>query len=99
MARWHALEILVTDELADQEAMFAERLGVHQAEVTTARELSAADKERLLVHVAELAKGPVEATFKLDATILGGVVVRIGSTVYDGSVLGRVERLREELTR
>ena len=41
----------------------------------------------------------MEATFKLDAGILGGVVVRIGSTVYDGSVLGRVERLREELTR
>ncbi len=30
MARWHALEILATDELADQEAVFAERLGVLQ---------------------------------------------------------------------
>jgi len=73
------------------------RLGVHQAEVTTARELSAADKEALLKTVAELAQGRVEAKFKLDASILGGVVVRIGSTVYDGSVLGRVERLKEVL--
>lgn len=89
----------VHDVVAAYRAELRERLGVHQAEVTTARELSAADKERLLVHVAELAKGRVEATFKLDASILGGVVVRIGSTVYDGSVLGRVERLKEELTR
>jgi F-type H+-transporting ATPase subunit delta len=76
-----------------------QRLGVHQVEVITARELSAADKDFLLKHVAELAHGQVEATFKLDASILGGVVVRIGSTVYDGSVLGRVERLKEELTQ
>ena len=53
----------------------------------------------ILVNVTGRAPGRVEATFKLDAAILGGVVVRIGSTVYDGSVLGRVERLKEELTR
>ncbi len=74
------------------------RLGIHQAEVTTARELSAEDKAALLKHVSELAQGRVEASFKLDASILGGVVVRIGSTVYDGSVLGRVERLKEVLS-
>jgi F-type H+-transporting ATPase subunit delta len=75
------------------------RLGIHQAEVITARELSDADKTALLAHVSELAKGRVEAQFKLDASILGGVVVRIGSTVYDGSVLGRVERLKQELEK
>ena len=75
------------------------RLGIHQAEVITARELNDADKSALLGHVADLAKGQVNATFKLDPSILGGVVVRIGSTVYDGSVLGRVVRLKEELER
>jgi len=75
------------------------RMGIHHAVVTSARELSEADKAKLLVHVAKLAKGQVEASFKLDPAILGGVVVRIGSTVYDGSVLGRVERLKEELSR
>jgi len=75
------------------------RLGVYQAEVVTARELNDADKSILLGHVADLAKGQVNATFKLDPSILGGVVVRIGSTVYDGSVLGRVERLKEELEK
>jgi F-type H+-transporting ATPase subunit delta len=75
-----------------------ERLGISQAEVITARELSAADKAVLMAHVAKLANGRVEASFKLDASILGGVVVRIGSTVYDGSVLGRVDRLKEVLS-
>jgi F-type H+-transporting ATPase subunit delta len=74
------------------------RLGIFQAEVVTAREVSDADKSVLLAHVAKLANGRVEASFRLDASILGGVVVRIGSTVYDGSVLGRVERLKEVLT-
>jgi F-type H+-transporting ATPase subunit delta len=75
------------------------RLGVHHAEITSARELTAEDKASLLEHVAKLAKGQVEASFKLDASILGGVVVRIGATVYDGSVLGRVERLKEVLAQ
>jgi F-type H+-transporting ATPase subunit delta len=73
------------------------RLGIYQAEVITARALSAEDKALMLGHVTELAKGRVEATFTQDEGILGGVVVRIGSTVYDGSVLGRIERLKEVL--
>ncbi len=87
----------IHEVVADYHRELQERLGVHQAEVTTARELSAADKAALLTHVTELAKGRVEASFKLDPAILGGVVVRIGSTVYDGSILGRVERLKETL--
>jgi F-type H+-transporting ATPase subunit delta len=74
-----------------------QRLGIHHAQVTTARKLSADDKAALLEHVEKLAKGRIEASFTLDPSILGGVVVRIGSTVYDGSVLGRVERLKEVL--
>jgi F-type H+-transporting ATPase subunit delta len=88
----------VHEVVAEYHTELQKRLGVHQAEVTTARELSAADKDALLKTVAELAQGRVEAKFKLDASILGGVVVRIGSTVYDGSVLGRVERLKEVLS-
>jgi|SRR5580658_1962800 F-type H+-transporting ATPase subunit delta len=87
----------VHEVVAEYHAELQRRLGVHQAEITTARELNAEDKAALLAYVAELAQGRVNATFKLDASILGGVVVRIGSTVYDGSVLGRVERLKEEL--
>jgi F-type H+-transporting ATPase subunit delta len=57
------------------------------------------DKERsqLTVGVGQLAGSKIEASFTLDAAILGGTVVRIGSTVYDGSVRGRLERLKEIL--
>jgi F-type H+-transporting ATPase subunit delta len=89
----------VHEVVAEYHRELQKRLGVQQAEIITARKLSGDDKAALLTHVEELAKGRVEASFTLDESILGGVIVRIGSTVYDGSVLGRVERLKEELTR
>lgn len=77
------------------------RLGIHHALVTTARPLNPQDKAALLEQIGTLTKskeGQIQATFHEDPSILGGVVVRIGSTVYDGSILGRVERLREALS-
>ncbi|HEY2858960.1 MAG TPA: ATP synthase F1 subunit delta [Terracidiphilus sp.] len=74
-----------------------ERMGIRQAEIVTARELNEKERNSLLAGVGVLAGARVQATFKFDPSILGGTVVRIGSTVYDGSVRGRLERLREEL--
>jgi F-type H+-transporting ATPase subunit delta len=71
-----------------------ERLGIRQAEILTARVLGADEQAKMVVGVAQLAGARIEPTFKMDASILGGAVVRIGSTVYDGSVRGRLERLR-----
>ncbi len=51
----------------------------------------------LLSGVVKLAGASIQPTFKLDKSILGGTIVRIGSTVYDGSVRGRLERLKETL--
>ena len=77
--------------------LLQEQMGIHPAEITTARELDAKEREALLAEVGKLAGGRVEASFRLDAAILGGTVVRIGSTVYDGSVRGRLDRLRDAL--
>jgi F-type H+-transporting ATPase subunit delta len=66
-------------------------------EIVTARELSAEDRAGLVAGAGKLAGARIEASFKLDTSILGGTVVRIGSTVYDGSVRGRLERLKEAL--
>jgi F-type H+-transporting ATPase subunit delta len=87
----------IHEVVAEYRTELQKRLGISQAEVITARKLSAEDKAALLEHVSALAKGQVDATFTQDASILGGVVVRIGSTVYDGSVLGRIGRLKEAL--
>ncbi|HEV2324533.1 MAG TPA: ATP synthase F1 subunit delta [Terracidiphilus sp.] len=77
--------------------LMQERLGIRPAEIVTARELSSEERETLVAGIAKLADGRIEPKFKLDKSILGGTVVRIGSTVYDGSVRGRLERLKEEL--
>lgn len=73
------------------------RLGIHEAEIVTARSLTDDEKKTLLEGVGKLAGARVEASFTQDASILGGAVVRIGSTVYDGSVRGRLARLKEAL--
>jgi len=79
--------------------LLQEQLGIRQAEIVTARELGASERDALVADVGKLAGSKIDATFRLDAAILGGTVVRIGSTVYDGSVRGRLDRLKEELTR
>jgi F-type H+-transporting ATPase subunit delta len=73
------------------------RQGIRPVEIVTARELSEEDRPGLLAGVGKLAGAKIQASFKIDQSILGGTVVRIGSTVYDGSVRGRLERLKEAL--
>jgi F-type H+-transporting ATPase subunit delta len=86
------------DEVAEAyRRLLQEQLGIRQAEIVTARELSAEERKELVAEVAKLAGAKINASFKLDANILGGTVVRIGSTVYDGSVRGRLDRLKEAL--
>jgi F-type H+-transporting ATPase subunit delta len=77
--------------------LLQQQLGIHQAEIVTARELGATERNALVAEIGKLAGSRIEASFKLDAAILGGTVVRIGSTVYDGSVRGRLDRLKEAL--
>jgi F-type H+-transporting ATPase subunit delta len=88
----------VHEVAAAYRAELRERLGIREAEIVTARELSADERNTLIAGVGKLAGARIEAQFKLDQSILGGAVVRIGSTIYDGSVRGRLERLREALT-
>ena len=47
--------------------------------------------------VAALAKARIIANFHEDSSLIGGVIVRIGSTVYDGSVRGQLDRLKKQL--
>ncbi len=88
----------VSEVAAAYRSILQEQLGIRPAEITTARELGKEERDRLVAEVAKLAGARIDASFKLDESILGGTVVRIGSTVYDGSVRGRLERLKEALT-
>ncbi len=73
------------------------RLLISDAEVVTARPLPEQERKKLEGQVAALAGTRVNATFREDKSLIGGAIVRIGSTIYDGSVRGRLERLKERL--
>ena len=73
------------------------RLGIAEAEVRSARELSAAEKQQLTAVLERRTGKKIEASFRQDKTLLGGAVVRVGSTIYDGSVREQLNRLRERL--
>jgi F-type H+-transporting ATPase subunit delta len=74
------------------------RLGFAEAEVTTARELSADERTTLEADLAKVTSKRIRANYTKDATILGGAIARVGSTVYDGSVKGQLERIRTALS-
>ena len=79
-------------QLADKDS------GVTEAEVTSARPLDEAGRRRLEASVAERAGvAKVRATYREDPALLGGAVVKVGSTVYDGSVRGQLEQIRRRM--
>jgi F-type H+-transporting ATPase subunit delta len=75
-----------------------QRLGLVEAEITSARELNPAEKRSLEAEIEKLTGKKVRPHYALDGSILGGAVVRVGSTIYDGSVKGSLERIREQLS-
>lgn len=75
-----------------------ERLGFAEAEVVSARELGEPEKRELESQVGKLTGKKVRAQYARDAALLGGAVVRVGSTIYDGSVLGQLNRIKEAIS-
>ena len=73
------------------------RMGFAEAQITSFRDLSEQEKRTLEAQVEKLTGKKVRAKYARDASILGGAVVRVGSTIYDGSVLGQLQRIREQI--
>jgi F-type H+-transporting ATPase subunit delta len=73
------------------------RLHISEAEITSVRELTAEEKSKMEAKAASLTGVTIRPVYKQDPSLLGGVVLRIGDTIYDGSVRGRLEELREKL--
>ncbi len=74
-----------------------ERFGFAEAQVTSARLLNDPEKQLLEAEIATLTGKKVRARYQQDKSLLGGAVVQVGSTIYDGSVNGQLERIREQL--
>jgi len=93
--RIHQLKAIV-DEF---DALLDERLGFVRAGVSSATELSGAQKSSLEVELSRLSGKKAKLTFSIEPALIGGVVARVGSKLYDGSVRGQLERLRVKLGR
>lgn len=89
-------EMLREIQQAFHEALNA-RLGIADAHVVSARELSGEERRELTAALERRTGKRIEARFSQDASLLGGAVVRVGSVVYDGSVREQLTRLREQL--
>jgi F-type H+-transporting ATPase subunit delta len=83
--------------LAEYRAVADEQSHMAEAEITSAHPLNDQDRAELEAQVARLAGGRVRATYFQDQTLLGGAVVRIGSTVYDGSIRAQLQQLKQRL--
>jgi F-type H+-transporting ATPase subunit delta len=75
-----------------------ERLGFARAEVSSARELTELQRSALHTELERLTAKRIRMRFAVDESLIGGVVARIGSTVYDGSVRGQLASLGRRLS-
>jgi F-type H+-transporting ATPase subunit delta len=91
--RMHFFGAIVTQIQHELDA----RMGFAEAHITSFRDLSEAEKRGLESQVEKLTGQKVRAKYSRDAAILGGAIVRVGSTIYDGSVLGQLEKIREQI--
>jgi F-type H+-transporting ATPase subunit delta len=88
---------LFSEILKQLEEELNDRQGFAEAQVSTARQLSDPEKQMLEAEITRMTGKKVKAKYEQDASLLGGAVVQVGSTIYDGSVEGQLERIREQL--
>ena len=81
------------------DAMIEARSGKISAEVTSARPLDAAELKQITAALAQLSGKQVTVTRREDPSLLGGVVAKLGDTVYDGSLRTQLRNLRDELIK
>ncbi len=91
--------ITALSEISRQfQAEMNQRLGLALAEITTAHELPADEKLFLEAQLAALTGKKIQAEYRQDPALLGGAVVRVGSTIYDGSVRGQLQKMKETIS-
>jgi len=93
----HRRTQLLPEILETFQQVIRQRQGVAEAEVSSAVELSAAQKKDLAATLAKLTGKKVETKYSLNPALLGGALVRIGDTIYDGSLRNRLNEMRNRL--
>ena len=93
----HQRTHLLPEILQAFEEVLRQRQGVAEAEVTSAAELTAPQRSQLQQTLERLTGRKIQAKYSLDPALLGGALVRIGDTIYDGSVRNRLNQMRARL--
>ncbi len=96
LAANYRMSMLEEVSLAFRKAANA-RQGIVEVKISSAAPLSDAEKRALRARFGELTRRRVELDFQLDPKLLGGILAQIGSTLYDGSVLGHLRELGRRL--
>ena len=89
---------MLDDIMRDFESELDAQLGFTEVEVSSARPLSPGEKRAVETRVERLTGKKVRARYTTNTELLGGVVVRAGSTIYDGSVRGQLAKIKQELS-
>jgi F-type H+-transporting ATPase subunit delta len=93
----HGRTALLPEILATFREVIRQRLGVAEAEIVSAMELNPWQKTELLQTLEQQTGKKIQPKYSLEPGLLGGALVRIGDTVYDGSVRTQLQHMRERL--
>ena len=81
------------------EAEIDQRLGFARAEIISAQPLDQPQTALVEAGLTQMTGKQVRAQYRVDPSLIGGVVARVGSTVYDGSIRGQLENMRRQIAQ
>lgn len=93
----HQRTHIVPEILTTFQDVIRQRQGTAEAEISSAIELSAAQKKKFSQALERLTGKRIQAKYSLDPSLMGGAVVRVGDTIYDGSVRNSLNEMRARL--
>ncbi len=89
---------MLPEIIAALQDVVRQRQGIAEAEISSAVELSAAQKTELAKTLGRLTGKRIEPKYSLDSALLGGAIARVGDTIYDGSLRSRLAEMRARLS-
>jgi F-type H+-transporting ATPase subunit delta len=93
----HHRSRMLPEILAAVQEVVRQRQGIAEAEVSSAVELSSAQKAELAKTLSRLTGKRIEPKYSIDSELLGGAIARVGDTIYDGSLRSRLMEMRARL--
>jgi F-type H+-transporting ATPase subunit delta len=90
--------VLLNDLATIYREILMDRQNLVRAEVTTATPLPAEKAQAIEQGLAAVTGKRVSMVTRVDKDIVGGVIARVGSTVYDASIATQLKKIRERLT-